>query len=268
MKNIIKVITAVLFLLTAIPYTFLLLVNGRNGIHREEELTQCEYEILSQMIQEDFSWMEDETLDLMAILFRTQWMENSKNSDFVKPDMPWEEYDRIYQAVVRTQGQVIQIDRSFRELPYHKVSAGMTRSGELLGPEYDYVRSAACPEDLMSEDYLSIYYLTEKEFLDVFQCPFSEALFQVQRDSSDYVVDVQCETGQWSGEQVRTMLHLPSSCFWMEQMPDGRIRITVRGNGHGMGISLFTANEMVKSGCDLPEILDKFYEGAECITLP
>lgn len=259
---------AILFLLIAIPYIFLLLANGRNGIHREEELPQCEYEILRQMLQEDFSWMEDGTLELMAILFRTEWMKNSKISDAAEPNMLGKEYDRIYRAVVQTQGQVVRIDQSFRELPYHKVSAGRTRSGEVLGSEYHYVKSADCPEDMMSEEYLSIYYLTEKEYQDVFLCPFSKELFEIHRDSSDYVVEVQCETGQWSGEQVREMLHLPSACFWMEQMEDGRIRITVKGSGHGMGISLFTANEMIKNGADLSDILDKFYEGAECITLP
>ena len=44
-------------------------------------------------------------------------------------------------------------------------------------------------------------------------------------------------------------------------------RITVKGNGHGFGISLYTADRMIREGMSWEEVIQKFYENAECITL-
>ena len=72
MKKWMKSAAAVGFLVLFLPYTMTLLINGRQGIHREKELPQLEYQVLSCLLLEDYSWMEDGTLDLMAILYRTE----------------------------------------------------------------------------------------------------------------------------------------------------------------------------------------------------
>ena len=71
MRRFVKNVTAVGFLLLFLPYTITLLLNGKQGIHREETLSDLEYEVLACMMTEDYSWMEDGTLDLMAMLHRT-----------------------------------------------------------------------------------------------------------------------------------------------------------------------------------------------------
>ena len=64
------------------------------------------------------------------------------------------------------------------------------------------------------------------------------------RDSAGYVLYLQRE-GEWaSGEQFRESFHLSSSCFGIGG-EDGEIVITVKGVGHGLGISQFAAREMV-----------------------
>ena len=68
------------------------------------------------------------------------------------------------------------------------------------------------------------------------------------------------------GESVRTLLHLPSSCFYVDDSEE-ILRITVKGNGHGFGISLYTADRMIREGMSWEEVIQKFYENAECITL-
>ena len=55
--------------------------------------------------------------------------------------------------------------------------------------------------------------------------------------------------------------------FYMEESDDG-IMVTVKGNGHGFGISLYTADCMVQEGAGLTEIIQKFYRDAACITIP
>ena len=87
------------------------------------------------------------------------------------------------------------------------------------------------------------------------------------RDEADYVNRLILGDAILQGEKARELLHLPSSCFFLEE--DGRrIRITVKGSGHGFGISLYTAGRMMEDGADMKEIFQQFYEDAECITLP
>ena len=47
------------------------------------------------------------------------------------------------------------------------------------------------------------------------------------------------------------------------QKYDGKLRITTRGIGHGLGLSQYTANQMAKEGKSMEEILAHFFEGTE-----
>lgn len=268
MKSYLKNIIAVGFLVLFLPYTITLLVNGRQGIHQEERLPELEYQVLYQLLQQDFSWMEDGTLDLMAVLYRTECVRTQEDFavEEISAKMYGENYDRLCRAVERTRGQVITIDGEYKELPYHAVSAGNTRKGQLLGEDFSYVSSVECPEDLHSDSYLQICYLTGEELSEVLDEEVALEDLVLERDDTEYVTSVRCGEKSWTGENFRTLLHLPSSCFWLEPM-EKNIRITVKGSGHGFGISLYTANCMILEGADLMEIIHKFYQNAECITI-
>lgn len=273
MKAYLKNMAAIGFLVLFLPYTITLLANGRQGIHQEQQLPELEYRVLYGLLQEDLSWMADGTLDLMAVLYRTEYVrdpEKAAKSDRLT-EAYGENYDRVFRAVERTQGQVVTIQGEYRELPYHAVSAGSTRKGELLGEEYSYVSAVDCPEDLESESFLQICYLTEEELSEVLNAGNSaEGLrleeILLERDSAEYVTNVVYGEKSWTGENFRALLHLPSSCFWLE-LSEGKVRITVKGSGHGFGISLYTADRMVRDGAGYMEIIQKFYENAECITI-
>ena len=64
------------------------------------------------------------------------------------------------------------------------------------------------------------------------------------------------------GEEFRQTYGLASSCFILQKY-DGKLRITTRGVGHGLGLSQYTANEMANEGKDAAEILQYFFEGTE-----
>ena len=89
----------------------------------------------------------------------------------------------------------------------------------------------------------------------------------LERDQAGYVNRLLFGDTVLQGEKARELLHLPSSCFFLEE-DGGRIRITVKGSGHGFGISLYTAGRMMADGADLSDVFQQFYEDAECITLP
>lgn len=271
MKKWLKNIAAVGFLILFLPYTITLLANGRQGIHQEERLPELEYQVLYRLMEEDYSWMEDGTLELMAVLCRTECVRKRTESVRESPaaELYGKNYDRIYQAVVHTKGQVITIDGGYKELPYHAVSAGVTRDGILLGEEYAYVNSVECREDRESESYLQICTLTEEEWKEALESDgdIRPEELVLERDQEEYVTKVAGPSKSWTGENFRSLLHLPSSCFYIESHEED-IRIVSKGSGHGFGISLYTANRSIQQGEDMVRIIQKFYQNAECITIP
>lgn len=268
MKKIIKNIAVIGFLVLFFPYTATLLIGGRQGVHQEKALPEREYQVLYRLMTEDYSWMSEKTLDLMAILYRTECVRQGQAEQIrdISMELYEENYDRAYEAVVRTEGQVVTIDGDYKELPYHAVSAGSTRDGRLLGEEYSYITSVDCPYDLECDSYLQVFGLAKEELCEALGQDISLKELSLERDSTDYVTAVICGEHTWQGENFRTLLHLPSSCFWMEERENG-VRVTVKGNGHGFGISLYTADRMIREGKEIAEIFQTFYQGAECITI-
>ena len=268
MGKIIKNIAVIGFLVLFFPYTATLLMGGRQGIHQEKALPDLEYQVLYRLMTEDYSWMTEKTLDLMAILYRTECVRQNKVEEIrdISMELYEQNYDRAYEAVVRTEGQVVTIDGAYKELPYHAISAGSTRDGRLLGEAYDYISSVACPYDLESDAYLQVFSLTKEELCEALGAALSLEELSFNRDGTDYVATAVCGEYTWQGENFRTLLHLPSSCFWMEEGENG-IRVAVKGNGHGFGISLYTADRMIREGTEITEIFQTFYQGAECITI-
>ncbi|RHW05115.1 hypothetical protein DXA90_00170 [Clostridiaceae bacterium OF09-1] len=287
MKNYVKMFLAGIFLATAFPFTMVLLLNGRQGIHKEKQLDPVDYQVLQQMLAEDLSWMSDDTLKLLAVLYRTEAFcvgESLAIEQLSLSELYGEPYGRIYQAIESTSGMAVTIDGEYRELPFHKLSVGHTRDGKLLGDSYDYVLSVECREDKEASDYVQICTLSMEEILRALGMDYTEMAdkdiagkddadrqakqqeialddFEFQRDSEGYVESVSLGDQTWTGEAFRSLLHFPSSCFWMKVdgttktdkagavgNTDNRITITIKGVGHGFGISLYTADRRIREG--------------------
>ena len=65
-----------------------------------------------------------------------------------------------------------------------------------------------------------------------------------------------------SGVETRTLLGLKSTNFEVQKQ-DGNIKFTVKGYGHGVGISQTGADTMAKQGKNYEEIIKHFYSGVE-----
>ncbi|MCD8361519.1 MAG: hypothetical protein LUC98_00950 [Lachnospiraceae bacterium] len=270
MKTCLKNMLAVCFLILFLPYTITLLVSGREGIHQDKALSELEYQTLSALLKEDFSWMDDETLALMAVIFRTECMQ-TENEQVIGGSQGEatedSDYERFYQAVAETAGQVVTVEGEYRELPWHALSAGQTRDGTLLGEKYSYIKSVECPLDIRADGALQSFRLSEAEFAEALGTDAAPEELETTRDGADYVISASAGAMVWQGEELRGLLHLSSSCFWLD-CQDSQIHLTVKGSGHGFGISLYTADCMAREGSTCEEILQTFYEGAECITEP
>ena len=175
-----------------------------------------DYQVLQQMLAEDLSWMSDDTLKLLAVLYRTEAFcvgESSAIEQLSLSELYGEPYGRIYQAIESTSGMAVTINGEYRELPFHKLSVGHTRDGKLLGDSYDYVLSVECREDKEASDYVQICTLSMEEILRALGMDYTEMAdkdiagkddadrqakqqeitlddFEFQRDSEGYVESV------------------------------------------------------------------------------
>lgn len=167
----------------------------------------------------------------------------------------WEHYaEKIQCAVKATEGQILVQGDTPVDLPYHAVSAGKTRDGAVLGEEYSYLKSAECPDDIESADYLKIQKLSIEEVPRI-----------IARDEAGYVTKIQLGDQEMGGEEFRSRYSLNSSCFTIEETEEG-IRIVTKGLGHGLGLSMYQANQMAYEGKKYLEILRYFYKNVECIS--
>ncbi len=228
---------------------------------------------------------ETEALKAQAVLIRSSLL--SKGEGENKKEIKVEDGDygkisvteRILEAVRETKGVYI----TYEDLPasgaYFAVSNGKTRNGkEMMLDEYPYLTSVSCERDFLSEDFNSVTVYTEKEFEEIWggiktirlledeilekgQITTEKALekYTLYRDSADYVLYIEREGGYVSGEQFRSAFYLPSASFHLGREED-KVIITVKGAGHGLGMSQFGANEMAKEGSDYICILNYFFK--------
>lgn len=161
-------------------------------------------------------------------------------------------YDKIKKAWKETEGQVLMYGDNLGVTPFFKLSNGSTRDGkEALGSEdYPYLKIIDCPLDIEASEQIQTVTIDDMD-AEVTAC-----------DTAGYVTTVRVGQENISGEEFRNTYGLASGCFTIQKY-NGKLRITTRGVGHGLGLSQYTANEMAKDGKKCEEILQFFYEGTE-----
>ena len=65
-----------------------------------------------------------------------------------------------------------------------------------------------------------------------------------------------------SGVETRTLFSLKSTNFEIERQ-DGKIKFTVKGYGHGVGMSQTGADSLAKQGKNFEDIIHHFYSNVE-----
>ena len=175
--------------------------------------------------------------------------------------------------VMKNKGEII--------LPlYHEISGGTTRNGlEVLGEEYGYLLSGVCQDDYNNNEYKKEYFFTMEELADKLEkakiivynrdkneidlknasaSEFAENT-NMTKDSNEYAVSVKIFETNISGEDFANALNINSSNITLEYIDD-KIKITVKGKGHGFGLSMNQAEKYGEQGMGYEEILKKFYD--------
>lgn len=197
--------------------------------------------------------------------------ENQKN-------IPWSRektaqyLERCRQAVKETEGLVMVYEE--REiLPlFHAVSAGRTREGD---PEYPYIQSVESRWDTTHPDYLQTTAWSLSEFADkINKIPGAEPVTKdqlpgqiqtVKKDDAGYVLEMKIGVKTYSGEEIQYALGLSSGCMSLDG-DESSIQATVKGIGHGYGLSQAGASAMAEEGWGYEEILNYYYKNISLIS--
>lgn len=185
-------------------------------------------------------------------------------------------YEKLESAVKSTSGTVMTYEGQYIDAMFCRASAGKTRAGDYNHP---YLQPVDCPGDVQADGFLQMVHWTPDEFtrmindipsadstvrrISADQVP--SAIQIVSRDGSGYVTQVQIGGFLYTGEEIQYALGLQSSCFVLEPYEDG-VRATVKGVGHGFGMSQAAANARAGEGWKAEDILPYFYKNAELVS--
>ncbi len=283
MMQSIKRLGCYLVIIVLLPYIITVFLNGpvvttsakvdESYITVEQEEKETEMSIeeycIGRLAKEMPVSYEPEALKAQAVLVRTAVFGQIREdgSKTVLPDDFWatEEmrrqwgagkfgtnYDKLKKAWEDTDSQVLMYGEAPASVPYCRLTNGNTRDGkEVLGTEeYPYLTIKECPLDIESKEQIQTVILEEMD---------AEV---TASDTAGYVLSVRVGEEVVSGEEFRKTYSLASSCFTIQKY-DGKVRITTRGVGHGLGLSQYTADRMAENGSTYDEILAYFFEGTE-----
>ena len=191
----------------------------------------------------------------------------------------WDEAERennwrkIEIAVNTTAGKIITYNGEVIDAFFHSNSGGTTEAPVNVwgGTNYPYLQSVETAGEDAYSQYSSEVVITKEELKN--KILEKHADFSIDYSQSDCIQILEyTESGRvktikignlnLSGVEVRTLLGLRSANF--EVSIDGdNIKFSVKGYGHGVGMSQTGADSMAKQGSNYEKIVKHFYTGVE-----
>ena len=276
-----SVLLAVVFLI--LPYLLTVIISGRKACPLSRQTDLEEYIPILAAAHIDWEY-EKEAIKAQTVIERTNLSLKNESEEAMKDiqeaadylkkkKMNGEElkqFQMFQEAAAETKGKVLVFQNGKKEVPYHPLSPGKTRSGEeVLGEKFAYILSVETPKDIDSPLYVEGCYFSIKELekkikksYPAFSITAETEIEITKTDSAGYVMEIQIGNQVFQGERIKELLDLPSSCFSV-QSSQGEVRFLCKGIGHGMGMSQYTAHNLALEGKDYEQILGYFFPDME-----
>ena len=177
-----------------------------------------------------------------------------------------ENIQKMQKAVTDTKGIVLVWNGDIIKPPFCRMSNGNTRDvAEYVvhREKYDYMKTVACQEDEMAEEFIQYVEITQKDFEENVKEHFDlkeKNLNKIvlYKDTHNYVKEVEIGEKIIDGEEFRKALGLVSSCYFLKKVNEN-IEIKTKGMGHGYGFSQYGANRLALKGQDYRYLLNYFF---------
>lgn len=247
---------------------------SRDTFAGTERIPMESYVAMQVMCFTDDTW-ESEAVKAFAVAVRTGILREIKQQ--TEKGIGELKVDDIYKNILvssrcrtlvkETEGVYMTWQGEPIHAAYFVLSNGKTRNANeaFSGEEGDmpYLCSVPCERDFVSEEYSFQTTLTTADWETLWSNADSDQMPVLHKDSAGYVTNVSYGDKVMNGEAFREACKLPSASFDLFKDTNGDYLITGRGAGHGLGMSLFGANEMAKTGEDYISILHYFYQDVE-----
>ena len=184
-------------------------------------------------------------------------------------------WKKVKTAVLETKGEIITYKSEPAIAVFHAISGEATESAEnVWGNSVPYLVSVPSEEENNQSEIRN--YITEsifepEEFKNLllshnfnadFSNDISSWITDITLNSSGRVDYIKISEKKITGKQLREIFSLRSTYFTLEYSNQTFV-FTVKGYGHGVGMSQYGANLMAKNGRSYTEILLWYYTGVE-----
>ncbi len=184
-----------------------------------------------------------------------------------------EEYTaKISAAVSETDGEIVLYEGQPITAVFHSTSSGKTENAaDVWGSDVPYLVSVESHGEEESPRFEEKKIFEPEQFKETFLKKFSDASFDsnpenwitdINRSEAGGVITLKVGKKQLKGSELRNIYGLNSANFTIYYV-NGKIEITCRGYGHGVGMSQYGARAMALEGKNYREILAAYYSGTE-----
>lgn len=242
------------------------------------------------MPKEDGVFYEEEAMKAQAVLLRTElWRlfltreSVAENAVILQEDMAMSrkeeggrEASDYEKAVCATDGIYLAYEGMPVKAAFFPVSNGRTRDASQVWQDdsYPYLVGVECGSDISAKDYQSQVTIEKGSY-----CQLAQELFGIEGteqelwkspeftyDSAGYVIKAELEGHSCSGEAFRYAFGLNSASF-QAQWQETEVVFSIKGVGHGFGMSQYGANEKASSGENYEQILKEYFLWVELVKI-
>lgn len=204
-----------------------------------------DYDVIDTVLNQVY--IDDETL-------KKKW--GSKYNEY---------YNKIVNVVKDTAYEYIVYKDEVAEALFFSTSVGYTEnSEEIFVSKVPYLRSVISTWDNVSPVFDVKNEYTLEQFLNTLKLSSSTSLKieVLEATSTGRIKSIKINGKVFTGKQVSSSLGLKSNFFTIKESK-GKVTITTKGYGHGVGMSQYGAHGMAKEGYKYDEILKHYYTGVE-----
>lgn len=231
-------------------------------------------------------YFENEALKAQAVAARTyalKQIENNKEKEYDVTDTVssqvykteddlknrWgSDYEKnikkIKNAVKSTEGEYVSYNNNPIYAFFFSTSNGYTEDNKnVFGQDLPYLKTV---DSSFDEKETSNFIVTKEyslnDFYNKLNIPYSESLTITDEEKSNAgrVLNLKVNGNLMNGRDFQSKLKLRSTDFTVEKT-GGKVTITTKGFGHGVGMSQYGANALAKQNKTYEEILKYYYTG-------
>ena len=178
-------------------------------------------------------------------------------------------WHKISDAVESTNDMVITYQGNLISAVFHSTSSGTTENAkDVWGGDVPYLVSVSSPGDTESPKYNSNAEFNIDEYKKICEenipgINWENGLFcNIERSTAGGITLINIGGITVKGVDFRKMFSLQSTNIDIKE-ENGKVIMTVKGYGHGVGMSQYGANYLANEGKNYIEILKTYYTGVE-----